>query len=442
MSDFQVPVVRLVIKPHPNADKLEIAEVGGYQCIVGKGDFKTDDFAVYIPEAAIVPDDLIEKLGLTGRLAGPKHNRVKAIKLRGILSQGLVCPVDHLPISVIDDYQVDKDTKTLRVSFDGTDMAKALGITKYEPLVPAQMAGNVWNAGMARTIRYDIENIKKFPRTFEDGEEVVFTEKIHGTWCMAAHMPMRLRDPEQGKIFVSSKGQAAKGLCLKAPVKAEPQTKKQQVAEQWYKTRASATLLWHMFKYNWLGIRPENLDAEMNKKMGFLARRQRQCHNPGTNLNNIYIRAVDENYVLKNVSGVFPQEFLSEPIFVLGEVFGAGVQDLHYGASSKYPGFRVFDIYVGIPGRGYYLNDAQLDKACHGLRVSRVPVVYRGPFSAKVLAEYTSGTEAVTGQGKHLREGVVVRPVEERRDSVLGRVQLKSVSEKYLLRKGNTTEFQ
>ena len=93
MATFEAKVYRLEIEEHPNADAIELAKVGDYRSIVRKGDFKTGDLGVYIPEAAIVPDWLISELGLEGKLAGKDKNRVKAIKLRGILSQGLIYPV-------------------------------------------------------------------------------------------------------------------------------------------------------------------------------------------------------------------------------------------------------------------------------------------------------------------------------------------------------------
>jgi hypothetical protein len=92
MATFETKVVRLVIEPHKDADTLEIALIGGYRAVVPKGQFKTGDLAAYIQEASIVPDEIIEEMGLTGRLAGSKHNRVKALRLRGIFSQGLVYP--------------------------------------------------------------------------------------------------------------------------------------------------------------------------------------------------------------------------------------------------------------------------------------------------------------------------------------------------------------
>ena len=59
-----------------------------------KGVYKTGDLGVYIPEQAVLPEWVISRLGLEGRLAGKAQNRVKAIKLRGVLSQGLIYPVE------------------------------------------------------------------------------------------------------------------------------------------------------------------------------------------------------------------------------------------------------------------------------------------------------------------------------------------------------------
>ena len=77
------------MKEHPNADALEIAQIEDYMSLVQKGVYHTGDLVVYLPEASVVPQDVIEELGLEGRLAGKTKNRVKAIKLRGVLSQGL-----------------------------------------------------------------------------------------------------------------------------------------------------------------------------------------------------------------------------------------------------------------------------------------------------------------------------------------------------------------
>ena len=65
-----------------------------------------------------------------------------------------------------------------------------------------------------------------------------------------------------------------------------------------------------------------------------------------------------------------------------------------------------------------------------------MPVLYQGPFSLAKLQELTDG--ATTLGGAHVREGVVVKPAAERVSHEFGRVILKSVSGRYLTRKGGT----
>lgn len=372
MAEFAVKVERLrAIEPHPNADRLDLAVVGEYRSIILKEQYQVGDLVAYMPEASVLPDSLIEEMGLTGRLAGSQFNRVKAVRLRGIVSQGLCYPA--------------REGWVL-----GQDVTEDLGIIKYEPPIPAHMSGQVYGAGHDRTIRYDVENWKRYPEVLQDGEMVCFTEKIHGTWCQIGVLPDEMAHPKHGTVVIASKGMADKGLAFQP-------------------------------------------DAEAN-------------------LLNLYIRANRGHRVSEKVLEVgwamddHGKVVFNKPVFVLGEVFGHGVQDLHYGASTAKDerlGFRCFDIYIGLPGQGFFLDDMNLDAACEGMGIERVPVLYRGPFSREVMQRYTDGTESVSGNGMHIREGIVMKPVKERRDDLsgLGRVLLKSVSEKYLLRKGNATEY-
>lgn len=63
--------------------------------------------------------------------------------------------------------------------YEGVDLQEYLGITKYEPPIPVHLAGEVKNL-MGKTLKYDIENIQKYPNVLEQGELVVMTEKLHG----------------------------------------------------------------------------------------------------------------------------------------------------------------------------------------------------------------------------------------------------------------------
>ena len=348
MASFESRVHALRIEPHPNADRLELAAVGGFRCVVGKGSFTDGDLAAYIPEGSVCPDWLITELGLEGKLAGSKKNRVKAVKLRGALSQGLVYPVRDGMVRG-------------RAVAEGDEVTELLELVKYEPPIPVAMQGEV-RAVHGATIHYDIENVKKHPDELGDGEPVVMTEKLHGTWCCLGW------HPKHGPI-VTSKGLSDRGLALIID------------------------------------------DA---------------------NASNLYVRtwrAFEAAFETARARAAAD----GQPFYVLGEVYGRGVQDLHYG--ERNPAFRVFDVYVGQPGQGRYLAPEEVETCLRG-PFPLVPVLYRGPFSTAVMLEHTDGTTAL-GAG-HVREGVVVRPAAERESPEIGRVILKSVSGDYLTRKGGT----
>lgn len=123
------------------------------------------------------------------------------------------------------------------------------------------------------------------------------------------------------------------------------------------------------------------------------------------------------------------REMDAKVVIVYGEVFGQGVQSLHYG-QKKQKGFRAFDIYVD----GDYLNYDRFLACCKVNGVETVPELYRGPFDLAKIKDISNGRSVMPG-ADHIREGVVVRSVTERRDPALGRVVLKFVSNEYDLSK-------
>ena len=78
---------------------------------------------------------------------------------------------------------------------------------------------------------------------------------------------------------------------------------------------------------------------------------------------------------------------------------------------------------------------------CENNGVETVPLLYRGAFSPEVLAYHTNGSSHLYG-AKHIREGLVVKTLRERSHPKYGRKIAKSISEAYLLRKGEVSEFQ
>jgi len=353
MSTLRVTAEVLTIHEHPNADALELAQVGLYRAVVAKGAYRTGERAVYIPEQSVLPAELIEELGLTGRLAGSTSDRVRAVRLRGELSQGIVCrpkALAHIDLA--------------RAAEDGTDFADVLGIVKWVPPIPPTMSGEVESAPDLLPW-VDIENIQRYPDIFTPGEPVVLTEKLHGSACLLTYVA-----DEGGRVHVSSKGFGAKSLALKE----DPR--------------------------------------------------------------NLYWRAVHGHGVAKAAARL-AERLGARRVGIFGEVYGAGVQDLSYGADGRRQtlGYAVFDVSAEIDGEVRWLDPAALLED----ELPLVPRLYEGPYDIERVLEVASGRETVSGRELHLREGVVIRPATERYSPVTGgRAIAKAVSPAYLTRKGGT----
>jgi intein/homing endonuclease len=276
MSTLLVEVVKIKeINSHPNADRLELATVKGWQVVVQKDLYQQGDKVIYIPIDSILPpeleeelfpsakldEDVVNKLVLTlftgfyeikddivhissnkvfhkttqekllhpesktgFNLTGIKEiiidknvcqindkelkvkysdiltqefrqkilqsrikldkSRVKSIKIRKALSQGMIIPLSYLP-SGQGPWQ------------EGDDVKDILGITKFEPPKRAQAAlrGNQASKKQVNPNfnKYtNLEHFKNYPDVFDEDDEVVITEKIHG--CIQAKTKIRLFD--------------------------------------------------------------------------------------------------------------------------------------------------------------------------------------------------------------------------------------------------------
>lgn len=392
MSEFTCDVVKLVIEPHPNADAIEICRIGDYQSIVKKGQFKSGDLGVYIPEQAVLPVELLKEMGFwdevrgKGMLHGGAGNRVKAIKLRGVLSQGLIYPVREGGVLTRPALSSDRDgfieNEDGTISFaivESEDVSEILGIVKYESAIPSHMRGRIIGADYENTHAYDFDNIKKLTNLFEDGEPVIITEKIHGTFLQVGVLPTSRSNEKyyEERVLISSKGMGAKGFVL---------------------------------DHN----DETNIYAQAAKKHGLL------------------------DAVLKHLGPL--ADATDKPVFLCGEVFGktgsgAGVQDLIYTGETL--DFRAFDIAVGNRGNESYFDWFSFYDACAKMNVRTAPVLHNGPYSKSVVLELTDGHTTLCNSGQ-IREGVVVKSSKEDRHPHYGRKIAKSISEAYLMRKNGT----
>jgi len=136
-------------------------------------------------------------------------------------------------------------------------------------------------------------------------------------------------------------------------------------------------------------------------------------------------RAAAEKYGLAEKLAKHPD------IVLFGEVYGS-VQDLRYGVPES-EGIRMaaFDA-MDVKTRKFMSVDEFL-AFCRELDVPVVPTLHRGPWSTGLLA-MAEGQSTMPG-AKHVREGIVIKPVVDRHDPRIGRVILKLAGQSYLLRK-------
>ncbi len=109
------------LEPIAGADAIEKATVLGWQLVVKKGEFETGELCVYVEIDSVLPEtEQFEFLR-------SKNFRIKTMKLRGQVSQGICFPLSLLP----EDAPVE----------EGADVTAWLGITKFEPLIPSSLSG-------------------------------------------------------------------------------------------------------------------------------------------------------------------------------------------------------------------------------------------------------------------------------------------------------------
>ncbi len=184
MSKLKVEVCKISnIKDHPNADKLELAYIGGkngWQSCVRLGEFKVGEKVVYIPVDSLIPIDVEKILFGEDSKITLKRSRVRSIKLRGAISQGMIVSLESLGLN--------PNLKT------GTGVAKRLGILKYTP--PPKEKPSIMHVHGRRHRRYknpyfrkytSINHFKHYSNAL-DGTEIVATEKIHGTNFRAGYV--------------------------------------------------------------------------------------------------------------------------------------------------------------------------------------------------------------------------------------------------------------
>ncbi len=198
MSYFGVTAEKIeTVRHHPNADRLDICTLTGMslQFVTGRDEWKPGRVVLYFPVDSVLPVELQRKLGLEGKLSGKNKDRVKTVRLRGEISQGLVGPQSLAEAAAVASADVVK-TK----SQWGVEIAEWLGVTKYDPPPIESKAGNLLPLPCGLSA-YDIEgaerNIDAVARLMF--EHVVVTEKVEGQNFSVTY------DPVEDRIYVNQR---------------------------------------------------------------------------------------------------------------------------------------------------------------------------------------------------------------------------------------------
>jgi len=162
------------VKPIEGADNIELAVIGGWNCIVKKGEYTHRDLVVVATTDAVIPQELSDAMNVTNYLR--KGQRVRTVKLRGVYSECLIIPISMAA----------KATGYANTKWDeGEDMMDVLKIYKYEPpAVQVQLASGrkmKYHQNPNFGIYYKFPNIKNVQGMFTETDEVEITRKIHGT---------------------------------------------------------------------------------------------------------------------------------------------------------------------------------------------------------------------------------------------------------------------
>lgn len=161
------------IQPIPDADSIEVVSIGGWKVVTKKGEYQVGDMCIYCEIDSFLPIlpqyEFLRKSSYKKMTDGTEGFRLKTIKLRGQVSQGLVLPISALP-----------EGRTL---FEGMDVTGVLSITKYEPPIPASLSGQVKGMFPSFIQKTDEERVQNLSDVYPFNKSLRFyvTEKLDGS---------------------------------------------------------------------------------------------------------------------------------------------------------------------------------------------------------------------------------------------------------------------
>ena len=377
IETHKVEIVPIKLEPHPNADRLSVVRVYNFTVVVNTADWQGVEKAAYIQPDSVMPDT-------------PEYRFLKETSNIRKEKQELWDKLqpDHESDLAREDYnqklaaleaKIDANTKYLRIT-----VKKLRGVISMGMLLPAPEGSEIGDdvAEKLGVTHYEPPMLSQAkagddvapppPMIYAPKYDVESIYKYAD--CFEAGEPVHVSEKLDGQNarYVATLGQAYKVLTP---------------------TKAATYENYHFH----VGSR-----TEWKKEEG------------GSN----WWRVMETNPWIKNW-------MIDHPELVLyGEVFG-WVAPLRYGAQTGQLFFRTFDI---MEGAEYWDAEKFIAEIPADLRVPDFGVM---PFDFEKLQGLADGNSLIKG-ANHMREGIVIKPLKERKHWKLGRVMLKMVSNTYL----------
>ena len=183
------------------ADKIEVAVIGGWKVVVKKGEFHKNDLAVFCEIDSWVPTEVAPFLTKSGHepkeYNGVKGERLRTVKLKKQVSQGLLLPVEERNEQFCGKLHFISNGISETAVEEGEDVSEFLNVQKWEPPVDTRLAGNAkgnFPHFIPKTDQERIQNLKlEFHEYNAKGIAWEKTEKLHGS-----SMTVYLNNGEEG----------------------------------------------------------------------------------------------------------------------------------------------------------------------------------------------------------------------------------------------------
>jgi RNA ligase (TIGR02306 family) len=179
------------IRPIEGADAIECAVVDGWQCVTKLGEFKPGNLVVFFEIDSWIPHSIAPFLTPKGKTPsvynGVEGERLRTVKLRGQLSQGLIMPYQKFPEVVEYMKRMGPDCS------NPLDLTEILGIQKWEPPTPVRLGGEIKGNFPSRIPKTDQERVQNLVGVVFDPDnlnnfEYEITIKFDGTSMTVYHM--------------------------------------------------------------------------------------------------------------------------------------------------------------------------------------------------------------------------------------------------------------